>query len=607
MNTYDLVPIELKNKPNWVVWKYVTRDGKKTKIPFQPSGKPASSTDSKTWAAFRDAVHASQYGYDGIGFVFNPDDCFIGIDLDGCRDPNSGQLESWAKDVVLQLGSYAEVSPSGTGVKIFGSTGFRWPHRKKVELPYPSITEEKRPGIEVYDCGRYFCVTGLRLKNMADVVPVDEYFDDLAERFGMREAVAAISGEGLRLETPVMERASKYLAKMEPSISGQGGHGKCFAAACALVMGFGLTDGEALALLTNEYNPRCQPPWSEQELRHKVQSAGKQPGAKNYLRDAEPDQWSRIRQPGNYREHVAPAESQEKSQETIDLRKTTLRKAAGKYLAELASGKETLIDTGIPELDYSLGGGVAPGEMVIVAARPSHGKSAVALQMAHTFSGDGLPVVVISEEMSAMALGKRAIQYISDTPEEHWKVRLDVVAEQLDSHFKDRAEVYVVESCGSVERACEEVEKHVKEHEVKVAVIDYAQLLQAKGKGRYEQITVVSQHLRMLASRLQIVVVVLAQLNRSIEERKKFVPMMSDIKETGQLEQDADVIVFGVWPHRIDSTNDPKEYQFFVAKNRNRAIVQPAFKCVFEPSRQRLKQTPVEHHTNYANDFGAFN
>jgi replicative DNA helicase len=271
------------------------------------------------------------------------------------------------------------------------------------------------------------------------------------------------------------------------------------------------------------------------------------------------------------------------------------------YLAELASGRETLIETGIPDLDYSLGGGVALGEMVIIAARPSHGKSAVALQMAHHMSSNGLPVVMVSEEMSALALGKRALQYLTDTPEEHWKVRLEDVASDIESHFKKREDIQIVEACGPVDRACEEIEKSVLESKTKVAVVDYAQLLTAKGKGRYEQITAVSQQLRMLASRLQIVVIVLAQLNREIENRKKFVPMMSDIKETGQLEQDADVIVFGVWPHRIDATNDPKKYLFFVCKNRNRGILSGAFECQFNPSRQKLTATqiPVESLPSY--------
>lgn len=598
---FSAVPLDLKQRAQWVLWRNVERDGKKTKLPFQPNGSAASSTDFKTWSSYKQAVE-SMGRFDGIGFVFDASDPFIGIDLDGCRDPETGKLEQWAKDVVVQLGAYAEVSPSKTGVKIFGSTGFRWPHKNKSELDLPELYG-KSPGIEIYEQGRYFTVTGKRLQGMTDVLPVDEHFDWLADKFGMRREVASVSGESIRMETPVLERAAKYLAKMEPSISGQGGHNKCFAAACVLVIGFGLSHDEALSLLKQEYNPRCQPPWTDRELEHKVRSAAKQPGAKNYLRDSDPQEWSKIRLPGSYREHRVESVEQEPIPET---RKTTLRKAANLYLSELASGHKQLIDTGIPDLDYAIGGGVALGEMVIVAGRPSHGKSAVALQMAHTMSENGLPVVLISEEMSALSLGKRAIQYVSNIPEEHWRTSVDNVASELDLHFKKRQEIHIVESCGTVDRACEEIESHVVEHGVKVAMVDYAQILQGKGRDQYTKTSQVSQALRMLAGRLQILVVVLAQLNREIEKRKQFVPMMSDIRETGQLEQDADVIVFGVWPHRIDSTKDASLYQFWVAKNRNRAIMKNAIECRFNPARQKLLEADIRCSPNYEDSFSSW-
>lgn len=596
MSEFSKVPLELKQQNQWLCWRKVDRDGKATKMPVQTDGTPASSTDPKTWCSFKDAVAASGR-FSGIGFVFTEADRYVGIDLDGCRSPESGKLETWARDVVLEFGTYAEVSPSKTGVKLFASSDVRWPHRNKVDLDLPAEFG-KNPGVEVYDAGRFFCVTGQQLKGMHSVQPGEDQFDWLADQMGMRQQYAPVSGSGIKLETPVSDRAAKYLAKMEPSVSGQSGHNRAFQAACTLVMGFGLSEDEAYSLLARDFNPRCSPSWSERELRHKVASANRQPGARNYLRDAEPEQWAKIRIPGSYKEQRAAAKEQPQ-EEGPQLRKTTLRRAAGRYLAELASGRAPLIATGIPELDEAVGGGVALGEMIIVAARPSHGKSAVALQMAHTMSANGLPVVLVSEEMSALALGKRAIQYASETPESRWLDRLDTVSDEIDSHFGERSDIHIVESCGTIDRACAEIESFVHEHDVKVAMVDYAQLLTAKGGNRYESITQVSQQLRMLASRLQITIVVLAQLNRNIEGRTKFIPMMSDIKETGQLEQDADVILFGVWPHRIDSTNPPKEYLFFIAKNRNRAINKPSLRCDFDPARQKLVEQEPVHSNNY--------
>lgn len=78
----------------------------------------------------------------------------------------------------------------------------------------------------------------------------------------------------------ILERAKRYLERMDPSVSGSNGHDRLFAAACALVQGFDLSDGEAMELLERDFNPRCSPAWSERELRHKVSQARKNAGAK---------------------------------------------------------------------------------------------------------------------------------------------------------------------------------------------------------------------------------------------------------------------------------------------------------------------------------------
>jgi primase-polymerase (primpol)-like protein len=227
----DKVPSQLTGIDQWVLWKSIVRDGRATKVPYQPNGVPASSTDSSTWATVYDCLDVASR-FDGIGFVFTKEDSFIGVDLDGCIG-SDGKMLDWAREVVSQLGSYAEISPSGTGVKIFGTTSEPWNHRKKVELlDYPSVSD-KSPGVEVYDSGRYFAVTGKRLKGFSLIQSLDNHLDWLADRFGMRLDVPSFSTEKLTLETPVSERAAKYVSKMSPSVSGQDGHKKCFKAACA--------------------------------------------------------------------------------------------------------------------------------------------------------------------------------------------------------------------------------------------------------------------------------------------------------------------------------------------------------------------------------------
>jgi len=600
MATIDIekIPMQLTGLDQWVCWKKVTRDGKETKMPCTPSGEPASSTNPKTWSSIYDCIDAADM-YAGIGFVFSKDDPFLGVDLDGCIGPD-GKLQQWAREVVIQLDSYAEISPSGTGVKIFCTASTPWEHRRKKEVDVPKVCD-KSPGIEVYDNGRYFAVTSLRLQGMDSVKEIDSKEDWLVDRFGLRnQTIAAV--QSLTLETPVSERASKYVQKMEPSISGQAGHNKAFTAACALVKGFELADAEAVRILQTEFNPRCQPPWSDRELQHKVSQARKQPGASGYLRDAQPADWSKIRLPNTYREQRQTQQEVEK----VDVRVSLMKDAAAKYLEQLCDGETQYVKSGIPLLDAAIGG-FAFGEMVVVAARPSHGKSMIALQMAHEMTSDKLPVAIVSEEMSAIALGKRAIQFACDTPEHLWAYKPDNVTAALSKHFENRADLMIIESCGTVERACEEIEKLMQSAGVRVAMIDYAQLLRSKGGSRYEQISEVSSTLRMFASRTGILLIVLAQLNRSIESRQKFEPKMSDIKETGQLEQDADVILFGVWPFRVDQERDPKTYSIYVAKNRNREIKSYNFDCEFNPSRQMLTSFEAQKREGHGTDFDDWN
>jgi hypothetical protein len=159
---FDAIPPELKALPQWVGWRFVWREGqsgqpgKWTKAPLRADVKgPAKSTDPATWATFEQAkASMKRLGFDGIGFVFSPEDQYFGVDLDACRDKETGQLTPEAEDWVKRFGTYCEVSPSGTGVKLIGLGA----------LPEGmSGRRNATTGAECYDRGRYFTVTGQRL------------------------------------------------------------------------------------------------------------------------------------------------------------------------------------------------------------------------------------------------------------------------------------------------------------------------------------------------------------------------------------------------------------------------------------------------------------
>lgn len=567
------VPEPMTARDQWVVWKLVTlSDGKLDKHPYQTNGILAKVNDQQTWTMFQRAVDCYERGgYAGIGYMFSADDPFVGIDLDGCRNLQTGAVAQWARDIVLALDSYAEVSPSETGIKVFVKGKSPFDTGKKKNISVEKVCD-KEPAIEIYDKTRYFAVTGWRLKGPHE--PQARDITWLRTKFWGEES-RPIPQVDWTSEPAVVERARRYIAKLPPSITGCGGHNACFHAACVLAIGFGLPEGEVYGLLA-EWNQQCQPPWSERELRHKVAQAMKQPGNRNYLRNAQPDRWSSIDVP----KYEAPKPKEVKT--------TGLAASSREYIERIRSGGANLIDLGLGDVDEAIGGGVEAGEIIVIGARPSHGKSAAALQIVHQWTGEGRPCLIISEEMSRQMLGKRTLQFISSVPQEHWKTNIDQLERTVAEYEETHAEAIIAESCGTAEAACEQMEAAVANHKVELVVIDYAQLLQSPGRGEYEKITATCRTLVTTVKNLGITAIFLCQLSREIEKRTKFIPQMGDLRGSGQFEQDADVILFMVWPHKIDQKFPAQEYQVFVAKNRNREINSRMVKARFVPSRQLI-------------------
>lgn len=155
MINLNLIPAELKKYPCWVNWTREEREGKLTKVPLNPkTGGNAQTNNPSTWASYDEAVR--RYGecenerIEGIGFVPNGRG-YVGVDLDHCRAPETGLIESWAQKIISQLSSYCEVTPSQAGVRIW----------VKATLP---VTGRKKGNVEMYSTGRFFTVTGQHLQ-----------------------------------------------------------------------------------------------------------------------------------------------------------------------------------------------------------------------------------------------------------------------------------------------------------------------------------------------------------------------------------------------------------------------------------------------------------
>jgi len=146
------IPERLTERPQWVDWRLEERGDKTTKVPYTPGTlRRASSTDLMTWRTFSEALAAYEAGeppYDGIGFVFCSADPFVGIDLDGCRDRETGAVEGWAQELISSVREgYIEISPSGTGIHVIVEGTVRGGGMRKDK-------------VEMYGRDRFFTITG---------------------------------------------------------------------------------------------------------------------------------------------------------------------------------------------------------------------------------------------------------------------------------------------------------------------------------------------------------------------------------------------------------------------------------------------------------------
>jgi putative DNA primase/helicase len=201
-------PQGLIELPQWVAWKMeLGKDGRPTKVPYNArTGAKASSTNPQTWADYRMAARRAQTpGYSGVGFVVSPDDPYTGIDLDHCRDAETGEIEDWAQEIISELSSYTEVSPSGTGVRIF------------VHAVLPD--GKRRTGrIEMYDSARFFTVTGRHLEDTPQTIESRQaaivrlyrrVFPDQEEQKPQKRAPKPQASEPTRLDDAAIVRKAR--------------------------------------------------------------------------------------------------------------------------------------------------------------------------------------------------------------------------------------------------------------------------------------------------------------------------------------------------------------------------------------------------------------
>lgn len=243
------------------------------------------------------------------------------------------------------------------------------------------------------------------------------------------------------------------------------------------------------------------------------------------------------------------------------------------------------IPTGYEDIDKMLGG-FMPGDLVILAARPSMGKTALALNIANNVAMHGIPVAVFSLEMDRVQLVRRLISGDGRFNNNVFKYPMPVDLMKTYEKSRDRIAnlpIYIDDDprLNHIQFASK-ARKWVRKLGVKFIVIDYIQLMTARGdfkQNREQEVSTISRHLKITAKELNIPVLALCQMNRGVEARigTKHRPMLSDLRESGSIEQDSDVVAFLYNPskygiHQDDDGNSLDGMtEFIVAKNRNGA------------------------------------
>lgn len=218
-----------------------------------------------------------------------------------------------------------------------------------------------------------------------------------------------------------------------------------------------------------------------------------------------------------------------------------------------SGGGVTGVKTGYRELDRTTNG-FQRGDLIILAARPSMGKTAFALNLALRVSQlNPDAVAIFSLEMGADQLMKRILSAKSHV--ESSKLRSGYLSDEDLSQLNDAAnelmnsKIFIDDSAGvKISEVFSKCRKLKSEHGLDLVLIDYLQLISGSGKGgsdnRQQEISEISRSLKALARELEVPVIALSQLSRKVEERQDKRPMLSDLRESGAIEQDADIVMF---------------------------------------------------------------
>jgi replicative DNA helicase len=272
-------------------------------------------------------------------------------------------------------------------------------------------------------------------------------------------------------------------------------------------------------------------------------------------------------------------------------------------------GKIRGVPTGFADMDNILAG-LQRSDLFILAARPSMGKTALALNLAHNVAVKaGLPVLIFSLEMSKEQLVDRMLSMESGV--DAWALRTGNLS---DADFEkighamgalSEAQIYIDDSPGiSVSDMRTKARRESHQRPLGLIIVDYLQLMSGTSRfgggdgNRVQEISEISRGLKGIARELNVAVVALSQLSRSVESRSPQIPQLQDLRESGSIEQDADVVAFIYREEYYNPESEKKNIaEIFIRKHRNGPT--GAVELYFERDKQRFRGIDKKHSTPF--------
>ena len=269
------------------------------------------------------------------------------------------------------------------------------------------------------------------------------------------------------------------------------------------------------------------------------------------------------------------------ARENADESMLAMRQAVPYFLEDITHQRDKLLlghSTGLKDLD-KITAGLQDSQLIILAARPGLGKTSLALQIAcHIAEVSGLPVPFLSYEMSNLELTTRLVA--SRVGMSAHDMRVDANLAQVQKDLAQAAEklmdvpLYIDDNPPEdIAGVRSQMRRLARKYELGAVFIDYMQLMSSAKSSRFgnrtEEVSAISRGLKQMARELNVPVIVLSQLSRASEQRNEKRPTLSDLRESGSIEQDANTVVFVYRPTLHDGNADPELAELIIAKQRS--------------------------------------